>query len=279
MIAILLALALMAPADDAAWTEVRAALLADPKFAAARQALLERPAEAKAALAAVSADRRGGATLLLATDLAQRERLDDALALLAPLKPEDVPAPAALLFTRAVCRQQLGQPAAALADLDALAKLPETPRRYRIVGAQLRAELAARRPEALGGIAHDMGEVRRRLSLGQPDDRTRELEKDILKRLDKTIDELEKKCKQKLVAAGKGGKHAKPLDRSMALPGEAEGKVDEKARGLLKAWGNLPPKEREKALQDLARDYPVHYRSAIEEYFRRLATAPAEAAP
>ena len=36
-------------------------------------------------------------------------------------------------------------------------------------------------------------------------------------------------------------------------------------------WGNLPEKDREKALQDIGRDFPSHYREVIEEYFRRLA--------
>ncbi len=36
-------------------------------------------------------------------------------------------------------------------------------------------------------------------------------------------------------------------------------------------WGNLPPKEREEALQQLGKDLPSHYRDVIEEYFRKLA--------
>jgi hypothetical protein len=39
-------------------------------------------------------------------------------------------------------------------------------------------------------------------------------------------------------------------------------------------WGTLPPKERQEALQQLGKDFPAHYRAAIEQYFRRIATEP-----
>jgi len=34
----------------------------------------------------------------------------------------------------------------------------------------------------------------------------------------------------------------------------------------------LPPKQREEALQQLGKDFPAHYRAAIEQYFRRIAS-------
>ena len=36
-------------------------------------------------------------------------------------------------------------------------------------------------------------------------------------------------------------------------------------------WGNLPPQERQAALQQISEEFPSHYREVIEEYFRRLA--------
>lgn len=36
-------------------------------------------------------------------------------------------------------------------------------------------------------------------------------------------------------------------------------------------WGDLPPKQREEAVQQIGRDFPSHYRDVIEQYFRRLA--------
>lgn len=34
-------------------------------------------------------------------------------------------------------------------------------------------------------------------------------------------------------------------------------------------WGKLPDKERVKAMQPINRDYPPHYREAVEEYLRK----------
>jgi hypothetical protein len=45
--------------------------------------------------------------------------------------------------------------------------------------------------------------------------------------------------------------------------------------GSGEGWGNLPPHEREAALQQIGREYPPHYREAIEQYFKRLATGTA----
>jgi hypothetical protein len=33
----------------------------------------------------------------------------------------------------------------------------------------------------------------------------------------------------------------------------------------------VPERDREKALQEIGREFPSHYREVIEEYFRRLA--------
>jgi hypothetical protein len=37
-----------------------------------------------------------------------------------------------------------------------------------------------------------------------------------------------------------------------------------------KLWGNLPDKDRVKALEAIARDYPPHVREAVEGYLKEL---------
>jgi hypothetical protein len=49
------------------------------------------------------------------------------------------------------------------------------------------------------------------------------------------------------------------------------GKVDHKDLGHHAGWGNMNDKDREKAMQEIGREFPSHYREVIEEYFRRLA--------
>jgi hypothetical protein len=58
---------------------------------------------------------------------------------------------------------------------------------------------------------------------------------------------------------------------SMPGGGSGPGNVDAKKLDGHADWGNLPPKEREEALQELGKDFPSHYRDVIEEYFRKLA--------
>jgi hypothetical protein len=47
--------------------------------------------------------------------------------------------------------------------------------------------------------------------------------------------------------------------------------VDQKDVGETPDWGDLPPKQRKEALQQMGKDLPAHFRELIEEYFRKLA--------
>ena len=47
--------------------------------------------------------------------------------------------------------------------------------------------------------------------------------------------------------------------------------VDRRDIGNKSGWGDLPPKEREQALQQIGRESPAHYRELVEQYFRELA--------
>jgi hypothetical protein len=57
---------------------------------------------------------------------------------------------------------------------------------------------------------------------------------------------------------------------------KAPGKVDPRDIGHSADWGNMNDKDREQALQEIGREFPSHYREVIEEYFRQLATEPAD---
>ena len=62
-----------------------------------------------------------------------------------------------------------------------------------------------------------------------------------------------------------------PMQDSQIAELKAPGKVERRDIGRGTGWGNLPEKDREKALQEIGREFPSHYREVIEEYFRRLA--------
>jgi len=62
------------------------------------------------------------------------------------------------------------------------------------------------------------------------------------------------------------------MNDSRAAGASGNGDVDRKNIEQKDGWGNLPPAERQQALQQISRDLPTHYREAIEAYFRKLAT-------
>jgi hypothetical protein len=62
-----------------------------------------------------------------------------------------------------------------------------------------------------------------------------------------------------------------PMQDSQIAELKAPGKVEQRDIGRGTGWGNLNDKDREKAMQEIGREFPSHYREVIEEYFRRLA--------
>jgi hypothetical protein len=64
---------------------------------------------------------------------------------------------------------------------------------------------------------------------------------------------------------------AKPQPDSFTGNASGPGEVDaKKLKKLTEAWGELPEKEREKAVQELARDLPARYREAIYTYCKQI---------
>jgi hypothetical protein len=63
-----------------------------------------------------------------------------------------------------------------------------------------------------------------------------------------------------------------PAADSRLAKGKGPGDVKSKNIGSHSGWGNLPPKDREAAMQQISKDFPSHYRDVIEQYFRRLAS-------
>jgi len=65
--------------------------------------------------------------------------------------------------------------------------------------------------------------------------------------------------------------NGQPMQDSQIAGGSGPGDVDKKENGKRAGWGNLPPAERQEALQQLTEELPSHYRQVIEGYFRQLA--------
>lgn len=259
------------------------AAIVDPRAAAIRGAI-EHPAGLNAATAwlddaSTVPFARATVRLWLGRELVRRNRFDEARPLLADLDLTETIDPAAVLFFRGCCEHWLLAPEAAAESFDRLLEREsEIPVRYARLARLLRADIAALETDSLDHIARRMRDVRRRLDLGQAGPLTRGVQQGVVESLDKLIDELENQQQQGQSAssgagrAGEGGASGTPMEDSRIAGGRGAGEVQKKELGSGAGWGNLPPHEREAALQQIGREYPPHYREAIEQYFKRLAT-------
>ena len=217
---------------------------------------------------------RNNLRLIYGRWLAQERLYDEALAQLAELSPADVVAPATLLFYQAVVYHRLldkEHGLKALANL--LDNVPELPNRYRSIAGLMKSDLEALKDESLDHISRQMDDIRRRLGLGRAGKKVRKVEDDVIAALDKLIKDLEDRSQQSQSSGGAGAmpqpQQAMPDSRIARMQGAGE--VDRRHIGDTSGWGDLPPKQREEALQQIGKDFPPHYRDAIEQYFRKLA--------
>ena len=218
--------------------------------------------------------------LVLGISLAINQLYDEALENLSQLDTESVADPASLLFYRGATQFRLRERDEAKQTLSKLLeRADDIPTRYATIARLMEAEINSTEPDSLQDIAQIMDSIRVRLDHGRAGKRVRGEEEEVIEKLDKMIEKLEEQLQQMQAAmsSGAGGNNlqpSSPMQDSMPAGGTGPGNVDPKSLGTQTEWGNLPPKEREKALQELGEEFPPHYRSVIEEYFRQLAKEP-----
>lgn len=215
--------------------------------------------------------------LLAGRWFAQHGYYDEALEQFAGLDPNALIDPATLLFHTAAAHHQLLHKEDCLT---AVAKLLENesalPGRYRSLAHLMQADFQPLEADSLDETSRLMESVERRLGLGHAGQRVRTEEDLVVAKLDKLIEDLEKQRdeqqKQQQAGASSTQPPSKPMQDTQAAGGKGPGNVDPKKIQSLGAWGNIPPKQRQEALQQLSRDLPAHYREVVEEYFRKLAS-------
>jgi hypothetical protein len=204
--------------------------------------------------------------------LVQGQWFEEALEQLGSLKTAEVAAPAELLFYQGATYHRMLNKEEGLKVLNQLLDGAEfSPRRYVAVARLMQADLSSLEEETLDHIARRMEDVQRRLDLGRAGPKVRKVENGVVESLDKMIKKIEDAQNQ---SQGQSNslQSTSPAQDSKPMAGKAPGNVDKKDIGHKSGWGDMPPKEREEALQHMGRDFPPHYRDAIEEYFRKLAT-------
>ncbi len=206
--------------------------------------------------------------------LAQHDLFDEALEQLDGLTPANVVEPSTLLFYQSVANHQLLKKDECLTAVSTLLENENAlPRRYATVAKLIEADLRPLKTDSLDEIARLMDDIERRQRLYRSGTVVRKQEDDVLAKLDKIIEELEKQ-QQSGGGGGSSGNNlqpSSPASDSNPLGGTGKGDVNRKKMGDGEDWGDLPPKERAAAMAELAKDLPAHYREVIEEYFRKLA--------
>lgn len=212
--------------------------------------------------------------------LAHRAMYEEALELLDQTNLGDVVDPASLLFFRAVCQHHLLLRDEGLKTLEQLLKNTEAvPVRYSAVATLMQYDLEKFEARTLDEISRKMSDVERRLSLGRTGQKVQKKEDEIIA----SLEEIIKKIEEQMgggggggAGQGKGNQPSGPADDSVVKGSTAPGEVDKKRFKNQGGWGALPPKARARAKDIIARDFPAHYRQAIEEYTRKQATRAAE---
>jgi hypothetical protein len=217
----------------------------------------------------------------LGRELVRRRLYDEALPVIAEVDVPESLDPAASLFYRGACYHALLMKDEALADLRRLLENEEDcPIRFARTAQMMVADIKPLKEDSLDEISRIMTDVTRRLELGRTDEEVKDREQQIIDKLTKLIDKLEEQQQQQQQQQqqSSGGQSSgnpsqgSPMDDSRIAGASGAGDVDRKSIEERDGWGNLPPAERQQALQQISRDLPTHYREAIEAYFRKLAT-------
>lgn len=203
-----------------------------------------------------------------------RETLfDEALEQFKGLEPNEVVDPASLLFCEAVAYHGLVHRDEGLQAAERLLQdEQQTPKRYVALARLIQDDLKGVEDESLDHIARRMEDIRRRLDLGRAGPKVRSIEDGVVKSLSDLIKKIEDQQQQQQQGAGSGSlQSSSPAQDSHLMGGKGRGEVTQKNVGAKSGWGDLPPKQREEAMQQIGRDFPSHYREVIEQYFKKLA--------
>lgn len=204
--------------------------------------------------------------------------------------PEAAVDPSAFYFFKAVSEHATMRKDAATGSIvKLLDDVADAPDRYKMVATLMFFEMQnwSPDPKDLSNIERLMDNSGRRLELARAGDKTQDIQKKIVFRLDELIKELENKNKPGSGQANggncppggqpgsqPGGGTTQPTQNapdSVIMGGSGAGKVDEKQlRQIAEQWGGLPPEKRAKIVEDITRDLPPKYKPVIDEYFKSL---------
>jgi len=239
---------------------------------------------------------RANLTLAYAKALSNRRIYEESLEAMMLVKGSQVVDPAAYYFHRAVAEHSLMfRRQADDSILSLLDDVGDAPERYKMVAALMHFDMLTWQDKDLGWIARKMDNIQRRLDLTRGGQKTQKMQKEVLVRLDEMIKEKENQQKGGGSGSGNGGNcpgGGSPGSPSGSIPsgtpasdfglpnGSNAGLVDQKKiTELAQVWGNLPEKDRAKAMLELTRGLDPKYRDAIETYIKTIVSRSGDPTP
>ena len=252
--------------DPASRKLVEACGLIDAPLLAPSSAFLEGTAD--------DAFHRNNLCLFYARYLTRRKMFDQALEQFADIDVTRVVDPASCLFFRAVCEHQLLMKKDGLATLKSLLKNTESVlTRYVTLGTLMQADLQSFKEKSLDEVARLMNDVKNRLGNANAGPKVQNKEEKIVALLDEIIEKLEEQSGGGGGGSGQGKGSNQPssaADQSHIMGQKGPGEVDSEKFANRTGWGSLPPKERAKAKNLVDRNFPSHYKRAIDAYLAKL---------
>jgi len=213
---------------------------------------------------------RANLALAYARSLANRRIYEESLAVLRTVRAEDTADLAAYHFYRAVGEHALMMRDDAHKSLAKLDEISDAPERYQAVAQLMRLHMATWQHKDIDWIGRKMNNVERRLDLSRIGPQTQRMQKEIIDALDDLIRENEPPTPPGPVhrcGPPKPGIIPGPTGPRPSGPGEVKKIIGEKSG----PWGELPEKERIKAMQSGVRDLPPGTRKLIEDYYKKQA--------
>jgi hypothetical protein len=232
---------------------------------------------------------RTNVALAFAKAAANKKVYEEALEALKGVNPEFAVDPASYFFFKAVAEHATMKKDAAVGSIvKLLDDVADSPSRYTMVATLMFFDMQnwAADPKDLSNIEKLMDNSGRRLDLARGGEKTQDIQKKIVFRLDELIKELEAKAKQSQCQGGNcpgggdkpgnkpGGNTVNPSNPaadSVIMGGSGAGKVDEKQlRQIAENWGTMPAEKRAQVVKEITRDLPPKFEPMIKNYFEAL---------
>ena len=217
---------------------------------------------------------RDNFALAYARALSERRVFEQVLETLHGVRPEQTVDPATYFFVKAVAEHALMHKAEAMEALDRLTSdVAEIPMRYRTVAALMAEDMDQWTDDGVDPIAREASAVKDRLDLGRADEKTRQMQKDVVKRIDDLIKKLETPAA--VDPATPTAQPLAPAEDSTAESGvSGAGAIDmKKLKETAEQWGAKSPKERAEAMREMTRNLPPDLRETVQRYFQGLSDA------